>query len=114
VANKKFIIWLIGSLTVLIGIGCIFLICDDFPRGARLLLLFSCLIAGLRVLIGPTGADRVVALNMTGLLIIGFCSIMAVFTGASWYIDIALVWALETFIFTLVLAKFLQGKRFEE
>jgi multicomponent Na+:H+ antiporter subunit F len=63
---------------------------------------------------GPTPADRAVTIDMLGVLIVGFCAILGISTGRSWYIDIAIAWALQSFIATLALAKFLEGKNFDD
>jgi len=47
-------------------------------------------------------------------LIVGFCVIMNVVTGRSWYIDIGIAWALQSFIASLALAKYLEGKSLDE
>jgi len=39
---------------------------------------------------------------------------MGISTGRSWYIDIAIAWALQSFIATLALAKFLEGKSLDD
>jgi multicomponent Na+:H+ antiporter subunit F len=67
-----------------------------------------------RALKGPTPADRVVAIDITGILIVGFCAILGIPTGRDWYIDIAIAWALQSFISILALAKYLEGRRFED
>ncbi|NQV04683.1 MAG: multiple resistance and pH regulation protein F, partial [Candidatus Omnitrophica bacterium] len=59
-------------------------------------------------------ADRAVTIDMLGVLIVGFCAIMAISTGRSWYIDIAIAWVLQSFIATLALAKFLEGKSLDD
>jgi multicomponent Na+:H+ antiporter subunit F len=67
-----------------------------------------------RIWKGPTGADRIVAIDILGILIIGLCAVLTVFTGRSWYIDIGIAWALQSFISTLALSKYLEGKGFDE
>jgi multicomponent Na+:H+ antiporter subunit F len=67
-----------------------------------------------RVLRGPTPADRVVAIDILGILIVGFCAVLGIPTGRDWYIDIAIAWALQSFISILALAKYLEGRRFED
>jgi len=67
-----------------------------------------------RLLMGPTPADRAAALDILGILIIGFCAILGIPTGRDWYIDIAIAWALQSFISILALGKYLEGKRFDE
>ncbi|PIU41740.1 MAG: cation:proton antiporter [Candidatus Omnitrophica bacterium CG07_land_8_20_14_0_80_42_15] len=63
---------------------------------------------------GPTGADRIVALDILGIMIVGLCAILTISTGRSWYIDIGIAWVLQSFISTLALAKYLEGKGFDE
>jgi multicomponent Na+:H+ antiporter subunit F len=67
-----------------------------------------------RILRGPTPADRAVALDILGILILGFCAILGVPTGRDWYIDIGIAWALQSFICVLALGKYLERKGFDE
>lgn len=67
-----------------------------------------------RILRGPTPADRIVSIDILGILILGFCALLGVATGRHWYIDIGIAWALQSFISTLALAKYLEGRGFEE
>jgi len=80
--------------------------------------LYILLLAGIlclyRVVKGPTPADRVVAIDILGILIVGLCAVLAVVTGQAWYIDIGMAWALQSFVGTLALAKYLEGKGFDE
>lgn len=85
-----------------------------FLKRAFFILLFSCGLCLYRIAKGPTAADRAVTLDMLGVLIIGFCVITGISTGRSWYIDIAIAWALQSFIATLALAKFLEGKSLDD
>ncbi len=85
-----------------------------FLKRAFFILLFSCMLCLYRIFRGPTSADRAVSIDMLGILIVGFCSILTISTGRSWYMDIAIAWALQSFIATLALAKFLEGKSFDD
>lgn len=67
-----------------------------------------------RIIRGPTPADRAVAVDTLGILIVGFCAILSIPTGRNWYIDIAIAWALQSFIGALALAKYLEGRGFDE
>lgn len=82
-------------------------------RGVAIIILcaFMCLF---RVLRGPTHADRVVGMDMLGILIIGICALLSISTKRSWYMDIGIAWILQSFITTLALAKFLEGKDFDD
>jgi multicomponent Na+:H+ antiporter subunit F len=55
-----------------------------------------------------------VAIDTLGILVVGICSLLGIPTGSSWYIDIGIAWALQSFIGTLALAKYLEGKRLDE
>ena len=63
---------------------------------------------------GPTVPDRAVAIDIMGIVVVGFCAVMCVPTGQDWYIDIGIAWALQSFIATLALAKYLEGKPLDE
>ncbi len=67
-----------------------------------------------RIARGPTTADRAVAVDILGILILGFCAVLEIPTGRDWYLDIGIAWALQSFISTLALAKYLEGRGFDE
>ena len=67
-----------------------------------------------RIMKGPTSADRAVAIDILGILVVGFCAILGIPTGRDWYIDIGIAWALQSFIATLALAKYLEGRNLDE
>jgi multicomponent Na+:H+ antiporter subunit F len=85
-----------------------------FLKRAFFILLLCCLFCLFRILRGPTAPDRAVSLDILGTLIVGFCAILSISTGRPWYIDIAIAWALQSFIGSLALAKYLEGKKFDE
>ena len=91
-----------------------FLLFPYFLERALFFLLICCLFVLMRMLIGPGACQRIVAVTIISMLIIGFCGILAFFTQKNWYIDIALVWVFQSFIATLTFAKFLEGKRFDD
>jgi multicomponent Na+:H+ antiporter subunit F len=45
---------------------------------------------------------------------VGFCAILGLATGKDFYLNIALAWALLSFIGTIALAKFLEGRNFDD
>lgn len=117
--------WVIG--TVMLSALLIAIILRPFPflfypdlpyvsflgRAMYILLLASGMCV-YRISRGPTAADRIVAVDIFGILIVGFCAILTISTGRSWYIDIGIAWALQSFISTLALAKYLEGRGLEE
>ncbi len=68
----------------------------------------------LRVIIGPTIADRMVAIDIFGILVVGVCAVLAIKTGRGFLIDIGLAWMILSFIGTIALAKYLTGAKFDE
>ena len=117
--------WLIG-LIILVGILSTILfypfpvsIHPDLPlmpffRRALFVLILCLVLCLYRIFRGPTAPDRVVTIDILGILIVGFCAILGVPTGRSWYIDIGIAWALQSFISILALSKYLEGKSFDE
>ena len=87
---------------------------SDFLSRAFLCLLLSAILCLWRVLRGPTAPDRAVAIDMLGILIVGFCAILSIPTGRDWYIDIGIAWSLQSFIGVMALGKYLEGKDFDE
>lgn len=87
---------------------------SEFLGRAFLWLLVSAVLCLYRILRGPTAPDRAVAIDMLGILIVGFCAILCIATGRDWYIDIGIAWALQSFIGIMALAKYLEGKDFDE
>ena len=67
-----------------------------------------------RIGAGPTPPDRAVAIDVLGTLIVGFACLMALKSGQDYYINIALAWALLSFIGTIALAKHLEGRGYDE
>ena len=87
---------------------------SNFLARSFLFLLLCAALCLYRILRGPTTPDRAVAIDMLGILIVGFCAILSLPTGRDWYIDIGIAWALQSFIGIMALAKHLEGKDFDE
>jgi multicomponent Na+:H+ antiporter subunit F len=122
---KKRIQWiircavLVGVLYIILFKGLPVLFYQDLPFVAFFqrcfyILLLSSALCLVRVLFGPTAADRIVAIDILGVLIVGFCAILCIPTGRTWYLDIGIAWALQSFIATLALAKYLEGRDLDE
>ncbi len=67
-----------------------------------------------RVVLGPSIADRMVAIDIFGILVVGICGLLVLITGRLFLIDIAIAWILLSFIGTITLAKYLTGKKLDE
>ncbi len=120
--RSRYIFWFLG----LFAIVAILLVVTIFPLPSILawqspllarcffilLMCFGCCLV--RLLLGPSAADRAVSVDTLGILIVGFCAILSIPTGRDWYLDIAIAWALQSFIGALALAKYLEGRGFDE
>ncbi len=67
-----------------------------------------------RIIRGPSIPDRMVGVDIFGILVVGICAIIAVQTGKSFILDIGIAWIILSFIGTLTLAKYLTGKKLNE
>jgi multicomponent Na+:H+ antiporter subunit F len=67
-----------------------------------------------RVIRGPSIADRMVGIDIFGILVVGICAILAIQTGRNFILDIGIAWIILSFIGTLTLAKYLGGKKLNE
>ena len=76
--------------------------------------LFCALFVLLRVIFGPTAADRVVAVEILGVLIIGLLALIGLYYNQDFFMDVALIWALLSFIASLAFAKVLEGRQLDE
>ena len=79
---------------------------------ALAILMLALILTAIRVIVGPTLADRVLALDQLVAIAIGFVAVIAVKTGFELYIDIALALALVGFLATAAFARyiFLRGR----
>jgi len=77
----------------------------------QILLALFCLF---RVIRGPSIADRMVGIDIFGILVVGICAILAIQTGRNFILDIGIAWIILSFIGTLTLAKYLGGKKLNE
>ena len=71
------------------------------------LLLVAMFITLIRLVRGPNLGDRILALDLITVLSAGFIGGLAVLTGFSLYIDIAIALALVSFLSTVALARYL-------
>lgn len=70
------------------------------------LIILSILLSFVRLIRGPSLADRVVALDMMTVSIVAFAALFAIRTDDPVFLDIALVLALIGFLTTVALARF--------
>lgn len=75
---------------------------------SMVLLLAGLIFSFIRLVVGPTLPDRVVALDLMTVLIIVFCGIFAILEDKPAFLDVALVLALVGFLATVALARYVE------
>lgn len=70
------------------------------------ILLILCLIRAIK---GPRIADRVIAINMMGTMVMVIIATMALMLGEGYLVDICLIYAMISFLSVIVLTKVYMG-----
>ena len=70
------------------------------------LLIFCCLIRAIK---GPSVADRIVSINMIGTMTIMIITILAIKMKQGYLIDVAIIYAMISFLAVVVLTKVFMG-----
>ena len=74
------------------------------------LVMLGVAFAFIRLILGPSLPDRVVALDMMTVLIVSFCGLYAILSEDTAFIDVAIVLALVGFLATVALARFVERR----
>jgi len=72
---------------------------------ALMALMFACL--G-RAVIGPSAIDRVLAINIIGTKTVAIITVISYVFGETFFLDVAIVYALISFLMTVSVAKYLE------
>ncbi len=84
---------------------------DTIVKLAGGLIGLAILMSIIRLVIGRTVVDRIVAVDMLTVISISLVVLYAHLTGRYVYIDVALVYGLLSFLAVLALARFLERRR---
>ncbi len=77
-----------------------------------IILVFIALLASYRLFVGPSVYDRLVSLNVVGVIITIILILISVETDLGLYLDIALSFVMLDFVGTIALVKYLEGGEF--
>lgn len=80
-----------------------------FYIGAIIILAVMLMICLLRAVLGPRVADRIVAVNMMGTMVMVMISILAVKMNEGYLIDVCLIYAMISFLAVVVITKVYMG-----
>lgn len=76
---------------------------------ATIIAMVAVLVAGARFVLGPSVADRTVALDTLTIISTSLIVFIALYTGRVIYLDVALVYAILSFIGVIAIARYLEG-----
>lgn len=86
---------------------------NNIMLGSSIFLGLLSFVSLYRAIVGPTLADRVVAINMISTKVSIIIVLVSVFLKEKNYVDVALIYAMVSFITTVSVAKYLErGKLF--
>jgi multicomponent Na+:H+ antiporter subunit F len=75
---------------------------------SAVLIFFAILFGVVRLVLGPTQIDRIVAIDMLTIISVSLIALYAHVSGRFVYIDVALVYGLLSFLAVLAIARFLE------
>ena len=79
---------------------------------AAIVMMVCIIIAVVRIFIGPGAPTRLVAFDTTNTLVVAILVVLAIMFEQVIFVDVAIVYAVLSFIMTLYVARFIEGKKF--
>lgn len=76
-----------------------------------ILIMAAMVLAFLRLALGPSLPDRVVALDLITILAVAFCALFAISSGQEAFLDVAIALALVAFLATIAFARFAERRK---
>ncbi len=76
---------------------------------AMIIAMLAVLVAGIRFVLGPSAADRTVALDALTIISTSLIVFIALHSGRTIYLDVAMVYAILSFIGVIAVARYLEG-----
>jgi multicomponent Na+:H+ antiporter subunit F len=77
---------------------------------ALMILAFTIILCTVRAIKGPTAADRLVAVNVIGTKTIVLIVLVSLILKETYFVDVALVYALISFLASIIIAEFIEGE----
>lgn len=69
------------------------------------------LLSAFRLVKGPSTMDRVVSVDTINMMVVGLIAVLALVYKNSLYLDIAIVYGVLAFLETVIIARYLEGRR---
>ena len=86
----------------------------DMIEYVVLLLAISVFLLLIRLFKGPTLPDKVLVIDTINSVIIGIVVMMSIYYGNEMFVDIAIVYAMLSFLSTIAVSKYLMGRKMHE
>ncbi len=83
-------------------------------NGLFVILIACCFMCLIRVWLGKTIPDRMMAIDIMGTLAVGMAALLVLVMETAFFIDVALAWIFLSFLGTLALAKYLTNKSLDD
>lgn len=77
--------------------------------GAAIVLAVLIIASIIRSVIGPKISDRIIAVNMTGTMVISVIAVLSVYLDENYLVDVCLIYAMISFLGVVVLCKVYTG-----
>lgn len=88
---------------------------NELLFSVSVLILTLCSIMCLyRIARGPTPVDRIVGIDILGIVVVCYTVMISLTTRQSFYMAVGISWSVLSFVGTIALAKHLEGKYFDE
>jgi multicomponent Na+:H+ antiporter subunit F len=87
---------------------------DDFLTIIALVIALNALICLYRAAVGPTTQDRVLAVNIVGTKTLVVVVLVTFIQAESFFLDVAIVYALLLFVVTIAVSRYLEAEGWEE
>ncbi len=85
-----------------------------FLTGILIVLAVLIVLCLIRSIVGPKVADRIVAVNMMGTMVIVVIAVLALMLGEGYLADICIIYAMISFLAVIVLTKVYMGVYMEK
>ncbi len=87
---------------------------DDFLTVIALLISINAVICLYRAVVGPTTQDRLLGVNIVGTKTLVVVVLVTFIQAESFFLDVAIVYALLLFVVTVAVSRYLEAEGWEE
>ncbi|RJP30209.1 MAG: cation:proton antiporter [Actinobacteria bacterium] len=87
---------------------------DDFLTVIALIISLNAVICLYRAVIGPTTQDRLLGVNIVGTKTLVVVILITFIQAESFFLDVAIVYALLLFVVTVAVSRYLEAEGWEE